>query len=170
VVFEAHSTDYQLAPALQALVAGHFAILKVGPELTYALREAIFALDAIADELLPARAHGVRAVLERRMLQQPNWWRGHHATDDRVARLYSLSDRARYYWPDPDVDAAVTGLLGDLATIPPTLVSQFMPRQYAAWRSGGMALTPDALIRHRVDEVLARYDDACSQTGCIRPR
>ena len=33
-VFEAHSTDYQTGRALSDLVASHFAILKVGPELT----------------------------------------------------------------------------------------------------------------------------------------
>ena len=40
-IFEAHSTDYQSPDALEALVRDHFAILKVGPGATYALREAI---------------------------------------------------------------------------------------------------------------------------------
>ena len=44
LAFEAHSTDYQTEPALAALVEHHFAILKVGPGLTFALREALFAL------------------------------------------------------------------------------------------------------------------------------
>ncbi|MEN5119146.1 class II D-tagatose-bisphosphate aldolase, non-catalytic subunit, partial [Luteimonas sp. TWI662] len=47
LVFEAHSTDYQTPEALAALVRDHFAILKVGPGLTFALREALWALDAI---------------------------------------------------------------------------------------------------------------------------
>src|SRR5262249_50428212 len=51
LVFEAHSTDYQPAPALAALVDGGFAILKVGPGLTFALREALYGLDAVAAEL-----------------------------------------------------------------------------------------------------------------------
>ena len=37
--------------ALRALVEDHFAILKVGPELTFAFREAVFALEAIEREL-----------------------------------------------------------------------------------------------------------------------
>jgi D-tagatose-1,6-bisphosphate aldolase subunit GatZ/KbaZ len=37
-VYEAHSTDYQPAEALRALVRDHFAILKVGPGATFALR------------------------------------------------------------------------------------------------------------------------------------
>ena len=44
-VFEAHSTDYQPPEALAALVRDGFAILKVGPGLTFALREALYGLD-----------------------------------------------------------------------------------------------------------------------------
>ena len=51
-VYEAHSTDYQDEGALRALVQDHFAFLKVGPELTFAFREAVFALEAIERELL----------------------------------------------------------------------------------------------------------------------
>ena len=59
MVFEAHSTDYQTAGALRALVEDRWAILKVGPALTFALREALFALSAIEEELIAApRARG----------------------------------------------------------------------------------------------------------------
>ena len=47
-VFEAHSTDYQPPEALSALVRDGFSILKVGPGLTFALREALYALDYVA--------------------------------------------------------------------------------------------------------------------------
>ncbi|MDU7619664.1 MAG: class II D-tagatose-bisphosphate aldolase, non-catalytic subunit [Escherichia coli] len=40
LIFEAHSTDYQTPQSLRQLVIDHFAILKVGPALTFALREA----------------------------------------------------------------------------------------------------------------------------------
>ena len=56
LVFEAHSTDYQPREALTALVRDGFAILKVGPGLTFALREALYALEHIAAELCPAPA------------------------------------------------------------------------------------------------------------------
>src|SRR5471032_3459054 len=54
LVFEAHSTDYQRETALHAMVRDHFAILKVGPAATFALREGLLALCSIEDELLPA--------------------------------------------------------------------------------------------------------------------
>ena len=53
MVFEAHSTDYQTRDALGALVRDHWAVLKVGPQLTFALREALFGLASIEDELFP---------------------------------------------------------------------------------------------------------------------
>jgi D-tagatose-1,6-bisphosphate aldolase subunit GatZ/KbaZ len=49
MVFEAHSTDYQTPAALRALVRDHFAILKVGPGATFALREALWSLSDIAE-------------------------------------------------------------------------------------------------------------------------
>ena len=59
LIFEAHSTDYQTPAALAALVRDHFAILKVGPALTFALREALWALDCIEREWIDSDA-GVR--------------------------------------------------------------------------------------------------------------
>ena len=41
LVYEAHSTDYQSSSALAQMVEDHFAILKVGPWLTFAFREAV---------------------------------------------------------------------------------------------------------------------------------
>ncbi len=58
LVFEAHSTDYQRPDALVDLVRDGFAILKVGPWLTFAMREALFALEAIERELLGRRYRG----------------------------------------------------------------------------------------------------------------
>ena len=71
LVFEAHSTDYQSRLALRGLVADHFAILKVGPGLTFAYREALFGLSYIEDELLGGGASGVREVLDAAMLADP---------------------------------------------------------------------------------------------------
>lgn len=158
VVFEAHSTDYQRADALRALVAARFAILKVGPELTFALREALFALDTIVAEATGACPSPVRAALERAMAANPRWWRGYAEPGDTVARLFGLSDRVRYYWPEAEVARAVSALLSRPQTaLPPTLVSQYLPRQYAAWRDGALPLAPRALVAHRVGEVLHRY-------------
>src|SRR6185369_13999362 len=75
LVFEAHSTDYQTRSALTALVRDHFAILKVGPGLTFALREALWALDAIEREwIAPASVSGFRNTAISRMKAEPRHW------------------------------------------------------------------------------------------------
>jgi CHAD domain-containing protein len=50
---------------LAALVRDGFAILKVGPALTFALREALYGLDLIAAALDPAWVAATRLELRR---------------------------------------------------------------------------------------------------------
>lgn len=53
ICFEGHSTDYQTAADLYNMVTDGIAILKVGPALTYGLREALFSLSMMEKELVP---------------------------------------------------------------------------------------------------------------------
>ena len=77
LVFEAHSTDYQLTRQLEELVDDHWAILKVGPGLTFAMREALFALESIERELVPAADRSnLEEVIDREMLAAPEYWQG----------------------------------------------------------------------------------------------
>jgi D-tagatose-1,6-bisphosphate aldolase subunit GatZ/KbaZ len=173
MVFEAHSTDYQTPGSLAALVADHWAVLKVGPGLTFALREALFALAAIEDELVPeALRSRLVAVLEERMLAQPDAWTSHYHGDtqtQRMARRYSFSDRLRYYWPDPAVHAAQERLLANLEAValPLPLLSQHLPLQYRRVRDGALESTPRALAIDHVRDVLRDYDRACGAVPMI---
>ena len=75
MVFEAHSTDYQTRDALRTLVKDHFAILKVGPGLTFAMREALWALDAMDKELTPEHHQArLRDTVLERMRERPKYW------------------------------------------------------------------------------------------------
>ncbi|WBU49901.1 tagatose-bisphosphate aldolase subunit KbaZ [Kosakonia pseudosacchari] len=167
LVFEAHSTDYQTPQALRQLVHDHFAVLKVGPALTFALREALFALAAIEEELLPARAcSDLRHVLENVMLDRPEYWQSHYHGDSharRLARDYSYSDRVRYYWPDSQIDESYARLVRNLAEqiIPLPLISQYLPLQYARVREHRLSATPNALIIDHIQDVLRQYHAAC---------
>lgn len=135
-VFEAHSTDYQPREALAALVRDGFGILKVGPGLTFALRETLYGLDAIAVELgLLAPEERVRTAMETLMLARPADWAAHyHGTPERqrVQLHFSYSDRIRYFWPHPQAQAAVGRLLSTLEgrPIPETLISQYLGAIY----------------------------------------
>ncbi|WP_274626316.1 D-tagatose-bisphosphate aldolase, class II, non-catalytic subunit [Arvimicrobium flavum] len=162
-VFEAHSTDYQPGGKLARLVADGFAILKVGPGLTFAMREALYGLDCIAAELDPG--YGGRALadsMERLMLAEPGFWQSHYRgtpQEQHALRHYSFSDRIRYYWPHPLAQAAVKRLMQTLdgRTIPQTLVSQFLPRQ----ADGATAAFADKLIEAAIVRVLDDYAKAC---------
>jgi D-tagatose-1,6-bisphosphate aldolase subunit GatZ/KbaZ len=109
MVYEAHSTDYQTAPNLRALVRHHFALLKVGPALTFALREALWALALIEREWLPGEgASALRETVLAAMAANPRHWEKYYlSTGARLAfdQQFSLSDRVRYYWPVPSVAA-----------------------------------------------------------------
>jgi D-tagatose-1,6-bisphosphate aldolase subunit GatZ/KbaZ len=173
LVFEAHSTDYQTRTGLAALVRDHWAVLKVGPGLTFALREALFALAAIEDETVPAdRRSRLRDVLEETMLADPTWWQGYYeGTEDeqRLARRYSYSDRSRYYWPTPELTTATERLLDNLEEhpVPLPLLSQHLPDQYRRVRSGQLPLQPRALVVDHVRDVLRDYASACGEEGRI---
>lgn len=167
LVYEAHSTDYQTPAALAALVAGHFAVLKVGPQLSFAMREAIFALAAVEDEWLPAgRRSNVRHVLERTMLDRPGHWKPYYAGtshERRIARAWSLSDRCRYYWAERPVAAALGALVENLREMPPSwpLLSQFLPEEAREVLHGRQSPDPEALIRRRVRSAIDGYARAC---------
>jgi D-tagatose-1,6-bisphosphate aldolase subunit GatZ/KbaZ len=167
MVFEAHSTDYQTRDALHALVRDHFAILKVGPGLTYALREALWALDAIEREWIdaPRRAQLREVAIERMRAEPGHWRRYYHSEGDALAidLQYSLSDRIRYYWPDPAIEQARVRLFDNLRADPPpiSLISQFLPHALRALRAGTAANDPLSLAMAHIGAVLDDYYHAC---------
>jgi D-tagatose-1,6-bisphosphate aldolase subunit GatZ/KbaZ len=169
-VFEAHSTDYQTVEHLTELVEDHWAILKVGPGLTFALREAMFALAAIEGELVDKeRRSNLPEVVDQTMLADPRWWRGYYSGDaaaERLARRYSYSDRLRYYWPDDRIVAAVEVLFANLEAVevPLPLLSAYLPRQYERVRAGALKLSPLALAVDYVRDPLRDYARACNPT------
>ncbi|MGE8186914.1 D-tagatose-bisphosphate aldolase, class II, non-catalytic subunit [Pseudomonas sp. NPDC086278] len=167
LVFEAHSTDYQPSDALQHLVRDGFAILKVGPGLTFALREALYALDHIAAALRSVpEQESLRKTMEVLMLAEPHYWdRYYHGDADalRVQRHFSYSDRIRYYWPFAAASRAVEDMFlafGD-EPIPETLVSQYFPQLYPRVVSGQGGGSARELVLAAVGQVLALYANAC---------
>jgi D-tagatose-1,6-bisphosphate aldolase subunit GatZ/KbaZ len=170
LVYEAHSTDYQSPKALAEMVVDHFAILKVGPWLTFAFREAVFALGAIERQVLAGKkgcnVSQVRDALDSAMLRDPSHWRSYYQGDEdqlRFSRAYSYSDRCRYYWHQASVQEELVRLVDNLSvhSLPMTLLSQFMPMEYAAVRAGQLTTQPHAIIRYHIQNVLRSYASAC---------
>ena len=167
MVFEAHSTDYQTPAALADLVADHFAILKVGPALTFALREALFAMSWIEEMLTaPSKCSGLRDVVDQAMLDNPDAWTGYYpgnASEKQFARKYSFSDRIRYYWPAEEVQEAEKVLFENLSDgdLPLPLISQFFPDQFRRVRAGDLQAKARPIVIDRVRDVLRGYARAC---------
>ena len=167
LIFEAHSTDYQRPEAFVELVQDGFAILKVGPALTYAMRQAIFALLLIEKEMASEehRSH-LEEVIHQVMTEHPEHWDEHYTGEPSVVerlRIHSYSDRIRYYWTLPAVTAALAKLLENLERtgIPETLLSDYLPVQYARFRNKELENAPVPLILDKIGDALEPYIEAC---------
>jgi len=171
-VYEAHSTDYQTKQALKQMVSDRFLILKVGPWLTYAYREVIFALAMMEKEIWASHKtmtlSGLIETIERRMIANPVFWRDHyHGSEGELSlkRKYSYSDRLRYYWPDPEISASLERLMNNFSAlkIPEGLLSQYLPLQYEAIVQGRCTNSAPDLIAYGIGRVLDIYDFAVSK-------
>ncbi|MBN2551738.1 MAG: class II D-tagatose-bisphosphate aldolase, non-catalytic subunit, partial [Spirochaetales bacterium] len=169
LLLEAHSTDHQRPGLLRQLVEDRFAVLKVGPALTFAMRECLFALESMEKELLGgsyrARLSRLELFLEKAMSDNPSSWQSYHtgsAQEVYLARKYSFSDRSRYYWQVPMVKGAVELLLENMrqVEIPLTLISQYLPRHYREIREGRLNTDPEELIEASIRMVLRDYSAA----------
>ncbi|MDR1509858.1 MAG: class II D-tagatose-bisphosphate aldolase, non-catalytic subunit [Synergistaceae bacterium] len=170
LVFEGHSTDYQNIESLSAMVEDGIGILKVGPALTFALREGLVALEQIEHELIPGsglRPSDFSGTLETVMASDDSHWKNHYHGDGeslRLQRRYSFFDRARYYLPTPEVDRSVKQLLLNLEQMEITLplLSQYLPRSFDRVRRGVLSISPRELLKDCVRNALSPYSLVCA--------
>jgi D-tagatose-1,6-bisphosphate aldolase subunit GatZ/KbaZ len=169
LIFEAASTDYQRPELLRQLVEDGVTILKVGPALTFAMRECLFALECIEKEIFgwtyKARLSQLGKFLDKAMRDNPVHWQGNsngNPQDLYLALKYSRLDSSRHYWRVPMVADAVNFLIANLkqVAIPLTLISQYLPRHYLQIREGRLTADPEALIDASVRMVLEDYSQA----------
>ena len=167
IVFEGHSTDYQAPIKLREMVEDGIAIIKVGPALTYALREGLFALSKMEKELITdeSKQSHFEEILDEVMLENPqNWEKYYHGSWNKVKldRKYSFSDRCRYYFVDSKVEKAMEKLFEnmDSVMIPLGMLHQYMPRQYARIRDGKLSLKARELVKDCIVELIEDYNYA----------
>ncbi len=164
LIFEGHSTDYQTKFKLRELVDDGVGILKVGPGLSFALREGLFALANAEREVYkdqPEKQSYFIEILDRAMLDNPKYFAKHyHGTPAEIAfkRKYSFSDRCRYYYAVPEVKEAIEKLFANFeGGVPLGVLSQFMPIQYTKVREGQLANDPKELVMDRVANTVDEY-------------
>lgn len=168
LAFECHSSDYQTTANLTRLVHDGWAILKVGPGLTFALREGLYALSAMEECLIadPAKRAKLPEVIESVMLAHPENWESYYEgseEEQRLARVFSYSDRMRYYLPQPQIVQAIDTLIANLEDtgIPEPVISQHMPLQFARVREGVLAPNARELLIDHIRDAIRPYATAC---------
>lgn len=165
LVFEGHSTDYQTQESLSAMVRDGVRILKVGPALTFGLREALFQLEACEKMLVPEEEGShIQQVLLGEMEASDKYWRKYYAgTEEEVAykKIFSYSDRCRYYLPAQAVDQAIEKLLNNTRQVPVGLISQYFPQQYPKVMDGSLGADGLSLVLARVGVWCDIYSAAC---------
>ena len=102
-----------------------------------------------------------RETLLEVMRDNPAHWEGYYfgSPEEITFKMnFSYSDRARYYLGEESVIAAQQRLLQNLSVdLPESLISQFMPGQYARLRSGKLPKDPLSLALDKVRQVLELY-------------
>ena len=164
LIFEGHSTDYQTKYKLRELVEDGYAILKVGPGLTLALREGLFALSYAEKEMLkdhPERQSYFMEALDTAMQENPKYFAKHYygsAAEIAYKRKYSFSDRWHYYSSLPEIEKAINKLFENFKDgVPLGLLDQFMPIQYTKVRNGELKNDPKILVMDRVCNCIDEY-------------
>lgn len=171
LVYEGHSTDYQTKKKLRQLVEDGVAILKVGPALTFALREGLFSLAYMEDILVEKSEDKSNfiEILEKEMLNDSRKWDKYYLGskhDIFIKRKFSFSDRCRYYLPNENVNQAVHKMINNLSQfeeLPLSLISQFLPQQYIKIRECKLQNNPEELLKDKIGQVIDDYLYATKQ-------
>jgi D-tagatose-1,6-bisphosphate aldolase subunit GatZ/KbaZ len=100
------------------------------------------------------------------MVQNPGHWQKYYRGDAeelRLARRFSLSDRSRYYWSEPRVEAALGRLFRNLSgnPPPPALAGQHAPTPYGSMPLSRIPVDPRQVILRKLFEVTTTYARAC---------
>ncbi len=166
MTFEIHSADYQPADAVQRMIQDHFILLKVGPCLTFAMREAFYMLAAIESALTDIREpSNLPAMMEHLMVDHPEHWRDFYQGTEGTQhdlRHHSYRDRMRYYWALPEAQNAIAQLVRNLTRpVPDTLFERYAPALHQDILRLGLQSDPLAIVRLNIRTTLQPYMDAC---------
>ena len=140
-------------------------ILKVGPALTFGLREALFLLEECEAVMVgEENRSGVKQAILAQMDADPKYWKKYYqGTPEEIAykKLFSYSDRCRYYLPARSITEAIDRLLANTAHVPQALICQYFPRQYEKVINGEIGDSGEALLLDRVGDWFDIYATAC---------
>ena len=167
LVFEGHSTDFQFKEKLKEMVEDGVSILKVGPAVTYALREGLFSLSLIEKELIKnenERANFIE-VLENEMINNPKDWEKYYQGDGlekELQRKYSFSDRSRYYLSLKEINESIDKLFENIDSfdIPMGIIKQYCPNAYSKIRLKQTKKDAQNIVKSNIYDVIDDYNYA----------
>lgn len=167
LVFEGHSTDYQSPIKLKEMVEDGVAILKVGPALTYALREGLFSLSLIEKELIKDdnKRSNFMEFLDEVMINNPKDWEKYYQgteLEKELQRKYSFSDRSRYYMARQDINENISKLFENIDSfeIPLGMIKQYFPKLFLEIKSQNNSKNAKYFVKLNIKHVLEDYDYA----------
>lgn len=167
LVFEGHSTDFQFKEKLKEMVEDGVAILKVGPALTFALREGLFSLSLMENELI--KDENIKSnfieFLDKIMVDNPKDWEKYYQgsqLEKELQRKYSFSDRSRYYLARDDVEKCIEILLDNINSydLPLGMIKQFFPNNYIEIRNRKSLKNGKELIKLNIIDTIRHYEYA----------
>jgi D-tagatose-1,6-bisphosphate aldolase subunit GatZ/KbaZ len=170
MTFEIHAADYQSSRSLAHMVRDHFMLFKIGPCLTFALRETLYALaDIEADWPVAQNRSRLRHTMQMVMDRDPVYWKSHYQGSPQALRFlkhYSYRDRIRYYWNKPEAMAAVERLTRNFEQpVPMALIRQYLPDLVPEMEAGALNQSARAIIQHRLCKTVTPYFEACGPFG-----
>ena len=167
LVFEGHSTDFQFKEKLKEMVEDGVAILKVGPAVTYALREGLFSLSLIEKELIRQNSKKSNFIefLDEIMVENPKDWEKYYQGNElekELQRKYSFSDRSRYYMSREDINININKLFENIDSydLPLGMIKQHFPNAYLQLRLKNISKNAKNLVKSNICDVLDDYDYA----------
>lgn len=170
--YEAHSTDYQDEQTLRRLVEHHFAFLKVGPALSFALRQTLYAMEHIERmlyRLSPSRRlSNLQGTIDEVMDADSRYWRCYcpESSLQYALKHFGLSDRTRYYLGHSRVVSSIETLFNNLkgTHVPSGLVRQYLPMQSGKLEEGIISFEdPQSIVHDAIGQELGVYYRAARQ-------
>ena len=164
LVFEGHSTDYKPAVKLKEMVEDGVAILKVGPACTYALREALFSLSMIENEMVNEDDQRINFMdkLDEIMVKNPKDWQNYYfgsELDKKLSRKYSFSDRSRYYFSKEEIESNINELFNKLDEydLPLGMIKQYFPNAFKKILTEKYPSDSKSLVKSNIIDVIEDY-------------
>ena len=112
----------------------------------------------MANQLPNYQGPDMQEVIKAKMKSNPQYWQEYYSgTEEEIdfMKIFSFSDRIRYYWDNQEVEKGLAAMISELKNIqlPKTLISQyFMIDDF-----GNIPNTPFDLIKTQILKCVERY-------------